>query len=283
MILVVFAAGLFFYSCNNAETEKQEKNQPDSLSTIQPDSINKPLAVIDECDYYVDSNEAMLMIQKYMADFDNNRLTDEFWISRCAIESIKNFLSNNPTYDGVRFFLGAKMVGLVNRSILLVAPTTRSNSTSPNEKHTNQIGVTIPVSPCNPGELEMNLTVGDARKKINQFGDKFRNESIEGQRSSASIDPLSIAVWVSRCKIDSIMAVFSRHTTLNGLMAICAAYYKDDARRRGGERKYVVQSTLIFVPTENGRTLNWSVVKPPVGWKDTNAFNHGELCPQQCE
>jgi hypothetical protein len=283
ILIVFFVAGVSFHSCNNAETEKIGKNQPDSLNTIRLDSTNKTASVTDECDYYVDRAEGERMIQKYMAAFDNNGLTDNFWISKCAIQSIKTFLDNNPTYDGVRFFLGAKLVGLTTRSVLLVTPTTKSNSTSPLEKHTNQIGVDIPLGTCNPGELEMNLSVGEARKQINRFGEKFRDESIQGQRSSASIDPLSIAIWVSRCKIDKMMDVFTQHNTLTGLMAICAAYYKDDARRSGGERKYVVQSTLIFVPTENGRVLNWNAVPPPAGWKSADSFNHGELCPQQCE
>jgi hypothetical protein len=271
---------------NNDKILDDAKSKTKNDNQTGKDSISTPYAqqldTTDECDYYVDSNEADLMIKKFESDFYTSGLNKKFWIETCVLQALKKFLDSNSRYDGFRFFLGKNKGVLSPKSNLQVVPTVSSNSSDPNEKHTNAFGSVIPILPCVPSQLMVNLPARDAVDKINLFGIKFRKEQMEGLRSSAAFDQLSLGIWMSRCKIDKILSLYTPENNLDGLMAICAAYRQDDTRRERGERKYPVQSTFIFIPTKNG-IPDWKVVPPPPpGWNKIAGFNHGSLCPQIC-
>lgn len=278
LITCITLAGSFACTNNTGDNPPDEKKGDTTKKTSQT-SVKSAKVETNDCDYYVDSTSADKMIKKFDSDFYKAGLTKQFWIEKCVLVSIKTFLDNNQDYDGIRFFLGQRTI-LPAKSSLLAVPTMPSPSPTASEKHSNQWGVPVPLS-CAPSQLILNIPVRDAINFTNLFGKTFRYESTEGQRSSAAIDQLSIGVWISRCKINALYEVFKQPSTLDGLMAISAAYFTDDQRRAQGERKYVIQSTLIFVPTERN-VLKWNTVKPPKEWADSGGYNHGELCPQIC-
>lgn len=276
--LIIFA--MLTISCNHSSTEN---NIPTELKDLAKNNkvLNLADAASTDCEYYVPRGSADSMINKYKTDFAQPGLKDQYWIEECALMSIKKFLDDNKEYDGVRFFLGKIKKAFNPKSTLLVIPTQEAVTPTQTEKHTNCFGINIPISTCKPSELQMNLTLTEQRNTINSFGKEYRKEAFEGQRKPAGIEELSIGIWISKCKIDKIASLFTPANKLDGLMAVCAAYYADDERRRRGEREFIVQSTFIFVPTRD-KQLAWDVVpKPPEKWRNAG-FNHGSLCPQIC-
>jgi hypothetical protein len=274
MVLILMG----FYACG----EKDDKND---VNSNKPNSKGvDTLAVVDTngCDYYVENKVAEIMIKKYETDFHQKALAKQFWIDKCLIMSIKVFLDNNSGYDGVRFLLGVEKKLIGKKSTLVIVPTIPSTTGLPYDRHVNQFGVSIPLANCESNQEYINLPATEGLNRVNRFGLDFRKESQEGQRGTAAIKPLSIGIWISKCKIDKLVELYKPASNLDGLMAIAASYYEDDERRKRGDREFVVQSTFIFVPTVN-QTPNWGIVKPPKGWKDTGGFNHGELCPRICD
>lgn len=281
LFLLSLLFALLIFSCNHST----ESNLPAVTNDTGQNnkSVSLTAATLTDCDYYVPKGSADSMIDKYKTDFSQPGIKDHYWIEECALMSIKKFLDDKKDeYDGVRFFLGKSKKLFNPKSLLLVVPTKKQLAPTATEKHLNCFGINIPAQGCTPSELQMNLSLTDQRNAINLFGKDYRKEALEGQRKPAGIEELSIGIWVSKCKIDKIVSLFTPANKLDGLMAVCAAYYEDDERRRAGEREFVVQSTFIFVPTRNKDTV-WSVVpKPPQKWTKDAGFNHGELCPQIC-
>jgi hypothetical protein len=276
------------YSCDQVTKNRSNgsSEQTTASKELKPQTGNYPIiSDSSDCDYFVKRDEADLMEKKFKSVFYKELPIKEFWIEACVVKAIHKFLEENQTYDGVRFFLGANRSGLFQpKPVLLVTPTTKASASSSVEQHNNQFGVPIELeNVCKSETLLVNESYGSAFEKINLFGKKFRKELVEGQRNPAGMDPLSLGIWMSKCKIRSLIKLYTPENNLDGLMAIAAAYYKDDARREQGERKYVVQSTFIFVPTRN-KERYWEIVPPiPSNWQPKNGgVNHGSLCPNVC-
>jgi hypothetical protein len=273
------------YSCNGTSSDHAIASSKDTSKTKRPSiPINSKQSIDssdDDCDYYVDETEAGKMRDKYNRNFNKPGLIPQFWIEKCVLTAVHAYLTSGAEdYDGIRFFLGAKKDGTKWQSTLQVIPTLRVPNPTPSERHTNQIGTEIPLPSCNPSEIKMNLPFGEAQDMIDDFGEQFRKERSRGQRNPAGVDPLSIGIWLSKCKIEKLNKLFTEHGELTGLMAIAAAYYKDDERRQRRERKYIVQTTMLLVPTTANKALNWKIVAPVR--KTDETFNHGELCPDVC-
>jgi len=282
-ILISATFLICIYSCSDTGQKETTQSGTRNASTKKlEDSLFAAFAT--DCDYYVDSSEAALMIDKYEKNFEPDKygLVKEFWIEKCVLTGISEYFRAHPRADGVRFFFGAGQKSYESPFIpkLQVVMTTPAKPQSQLEKHLNEFGVTIPLTNCTPSAIDINLPINRAYEMIDTFGYKFRGEGSLGQRYPARRDPLSLGVWIARCKIDSLMKLFNSTSSLDGLMAISASYYKEDSRYQVGYRKYIVQSTLVFVPTIGG-VKNWDIVKPPPS-KSGGGLNHGELCPDIC-
>jgi hypothetical protein len=270
-----------FYACNDGGMKKSRENKADSSKNNGLGVVTTIANQYDDCDYYVDEYEAYAMMGKYELDFNKKGLTKQFWMETCVLKSLHKFLNDNKGYDGIRFFLGARKRPFkeIESELIIVATTSTANP----RMHTNQWDINIPMQSCPASQISINMGRDETKKRVNKFGKEFRNETADGDRNSASNDPLSIGIWISRCKIDKLIKLYESASDLDGLMAISAAYYHDDERRsRNEDRKYPVQSTLIFVPTKSGK-IDLSIVAPPKAWKSGGGFNHGQLCPNNCE
>ncbi len=279
-ITSLFITGILYAQPNIKVTEETPEN---IKATIPPDDV---------CDYYLDSGTAKQMIQYYMTNYQprfNINQTD-FFIEKCVFESIKTFFDANTqtAYDGVRFFLGLERKNIFSKwyATFFVVPTVKDPHPMPPLKaHTNMWGNLIPVFGCNTLDLYINQEAAMAKSEIDKFGSKYRNESTNGTRESAPqntiFDQLSIGIWMNRCKIDSIAETFKKYPFLSGIKAISATYFAANQGNRY-DRKYDEQTTLVFVPIDYSGNLRWETVPPPPANLAQGSYNHGALCPQQC-
>jgi hypothetical protein len=263
-------------------------SQPLTNSVAYASIVNKPPYPPDaNCDYYVDYHEAQAMIAYYIVHHKPNRIQTNFKIEKSILIAIKHFLDNNrDSYDGVRFFFGAKKSWFLapTKATFIVVPTKLRRNPTDYEKHENIWGPVINFGSQRSQDLKLNQSKEEAEEEINDFGEKFRGEQVRGDRESAPNTGkarLSIGVWVSKCKIDSIVKILESNESLNGVVALAASYYKPDTRI--SERKFLDQSTLIFVPTDSTNEPLWTVVPKPLDAVPKDAgLNHGSLCPNIC-
>ncbi|MEO7264748.1 MAG: hypothetical protein ABIW38_07535 [Ferruginibacter sp.] len=244
----------------------------------------------NDCEYYADKATAEKMMRYYNDFLRPKNIQTDFVIERCVFESIKNFFDANPNvYDGIRFFLGARKNWFLGKtySTFFIVPTIKNEPYPSIHQHTNNWGNIINYANCNSNEVKLNTSKNDASSEINKYGKKFRKEQRFGDRESApeKNDHLSLGIWISQCKIDTICKILNTHPDLPGVKAIAAAYYEKGDITRRSNRKHDIQSTFIFVPIDNIGNPIWSVVPKPPAFKilEEGGLNHGQLCPQICD
>jgi hypothetical protein len=283
LLTLIIIVMIIFSACNN--NEKKTEVVPASLKT---DTITSLMADSTECDdYYITQNEGEFMIKKFndiyprLAGTIGHQLIPQFWIDSCEISSIVAFFNtpNGKLCDGVRFCSIEK-----GHSGLVIVPTSAVVPSSETFRHTNRWDLPI-TNLCKVPTTARYINIPNAQAMMVKFDETFR-----GEKSEELLDSLSSSVWMRKCVIEKIYATINdKSKKLNGLMALCAAHFRKEARADRLGQKYANQSTFIFVPTEgNEHKLVWKVVNPPANFdkekyriKD-GAFNHGELCPQIC-
>jgi len=278
-------------SCNNDVSNPINKNN--LLLTSQNAKEKAVLDTIqEECDYYVDFQNADDMIKKFKADFRKEgtanpilNLTDKFWIDACVFRSLDAyFTANGKGFDGVRFYNIGKL-----KSQIMIVLTSEVQSPSSTDQHTDRYNDIIPLEAGCVSFRNINLGSFISKNNYNDFGEKYRKEVRTGDRSSAPIshDALSLGVWMAKCKINAIAKILVDNSdNVNGMIIYPAAYKNliDNPNRIG--QKYPVQSTLIFVPGKNINSPAWELVTPPpnlIKEVKSGGFNHGQLCPQICD
>jgi len=243
----------------------------------------------DPCEFLLNEDEAIKMEGYYDQLFDTDGLNKEFWMSKCLVKALADFLNANPTYDGINFSLGAsrKFLGKFNSRLIIVS-TTESNPQTARKKHNDEWGkqITLPTG-CNLGDnIFINEGLDNSKKWINKFGENFRGETILGDRTTAKKNLLSISVWMKACKLKAINKALQTNNDLDGLTVRAACYYKSDDMFLNHERQYEIQTTLIFIPTIK-RQIDWKALASfglvDKKKKADEVYNHGSLCPQICD
>jgi hypothetical protein len=297
-LLFIIASTVLWSSCNNAGQPPGAEEKPDSIggSESKINARSKPLGFINDCkvpgmhNFIISREEADKMIGRFqtvfMPDGKPEGLNTPVWIDSCIISSLGRFLNVSSTpYDGIRIYNCANRI--THKSSVLLQLTTPDGP----GKH-KDVYDTFEVK-CSSGTSFRNFNRGkngDAIKK--HFNKKFREASDEDDYNSAAKDSLSWAVWVDKCVITSIAKLLdSINLKLDGLYIYSGAYSEFQMNRDRTERlpisqKKANQSTFILVPshTKNGtRSANWDVINALDKEIFTDqAYNHGELCPQNC-
>ena len=265
--------------------------QPLPAATASIDS-NKVAIKSSGCSYYISQTEGEDMIDQFKkiyrgsgAGSQMRDLRDSFWMDSCVFMSLHRFLSSSNGYDGVRFFMAGK-----GKSELLIVPTKKQANQTANSKHSNEWGSRVSLtSKCAGLFKNINLGKNLSEAAINNFGERFREEGIRGNRGSAKVDSLSAGVWMDTCVIATIANILrnpAHHT--DGIMVLAAAYQALQGNASDLGQFKQNQSTLIFVPTSKvggADVPQWDILKNPNATTKAilGGFNHSQLCPQICD
>lgn len=255
-----------------------------SQSTWSQKNDKEKKAADTSCLYIVNKKTSESMIDLFKSRYsftgtanEVSGLKTEYWIEKCVFISLYNFISTNgDSYDGIR-------ISWVDpySSDLVIVPTSPISSPTNTFKHANRPDVTFR-DICKPASRIINNKPSIFTNRTNDFGENFRLEKKRGDRSTASIDSLSAAVWFDKCVLRDIVRELSDPTkNLDGMTAFAAAYLKKDADSDARGQLYDNQSTIILVPTKNSETGHepqWEIFDKHAA----GGLNHGQLCPQIC-
>jgi len=316
--LLYYAAFLFFillYSCNGDQAKNQEKSgdsgSNDSKLVLHPFDKDDT-AFFKICDsagglanFLVLKQEAL----KMMGDFDYiykedravypvNALLNNYWLNAREISDIAQYLKQANKYDGVRIYMACaldpdevtyKNQAYQNECTVFIFPTIKRNPPLGNPLKTdhqtdqNSQLHTMPYASKCRYIKEFNV----ALPFITKFDELYRKNPMMGEKPQKK-DALSKSVWVDSCVIyalDRILTAYSAE--LDGANIILGAYSKKNPKCPS--QLYPTQSTILLVPTNRGgaHQPNWDIIdlytKRVQKIFGAGGFNHGELCPQQCE
>lgn len=289
LLIAIIVGGTI--SCNQAE-EKKEPNKTTVEPKAESTQANDTTKI---CEYYVDEQTGMDMINDFLFRYKKNGtsqvvrgLTTELWVDSCVFTALRNFFDTaDRNYDGIRIF----HTGKVNSGLLFV-PTSSVLPPSMSNQHMNRYDAESRINlRTNCGStIAINKDEYTSDSLINDFGGKFRNEPMRGNRASSKHDSLSAGVWFAKCKIQHIARLLEDPANrVNGMIVYEAAYLRRQLNDLEIGQKHDRQSTLILVPgMKTGSTYkpNWRVVTAPTQalaeQVKLGGFDHGSLCPNIC-
>jgi len=284
------------FSCNgDQETSKaNEKPKPDSPGEIKRGkqvaefiidcSSIANLAVPEDTATDMRARYRQLYKKKGTPDEVAN-LADSVWIDAMVIGSFADFLEKEQSvYNGGRFMNTAATSN--NESSLHLVPTKRNAANA--KAHLNDWG---------PGKFGMrdgsqirfqnfNTSLGTATTVMGNFERKYRTK----QGVPPDQNPLSAGVWISNCVFLSLRSIIDDPSNqIDGVRIYFGAYSHMMTPKIDGQFD-PNQSTIILVPTSSdgagGHNDRWDIIKArsnPAKWGKDAGYNHGALCPNQCE
>jgi hypothetical protein len=282
--LIVFAIFVLLLSCNS----ENKTNQGEAKKIIDNQLIS---SLTTECDpsglgnITIPEAEVINMRKRFNAIYSkqmipNNVFTDSFWVSKCFINTIGDYIIANNSTSGVRFIFGAEKNSKGSFSTrLFIIPTQDDNTRGfrndlwdkeiKNESCKNELDYYYP-------------KFSIASTQIKDFEKEYRKNP-EPANGTAKIDSLSKKVWFSRCAIVLLSELLKEETQTDGVNIKLGAYDSFDISKHPGQ-SYAHQSTIILVPTSSKKD-DWSilsVIKNKILLSFDGGLNHGALCPNQC-
>lgn len=291
---------LFFWailtsSCNNGE--KKSTASRDSITSDTCDLVHVNIN-IDSCkgagtgNLIIKEEDAKRMIAHFQGNYQTGGMKSVYWIEKCGIESLHNFLLQNSNYDGVWVTFGSEDNEPHNTTIFFV-PTIPSTV----DNHTAQ-WASVPSIPL-PTACNASVFFSDnPGTKVSNFRSRYRMEGTATEKRG-----LSKKVWVDKCVIhalDTIIKAYSSTSTpLDGINIYSASYDVSlPVQSRPIGYRDINPSTIILVPTYRCPNVDCENCHFPA-WDVNNylynkyiamhgmaaglpAYNHGELCPNAC-
>lgn len=300
LMLTIFLIGCNFDNKNNKKVED---------TTPLTSSFN--FSVFFKCknasglgSFIISPDTAQLMIDTFNKYYDKvgndniKLLLDKYWLDKCTIYSIANFLRSRDSFDGVRFCLTANRSvdpnqdlyqGVYkNKTSLAIIPTYGSKDET---KKGHQDGTEMfDTLNCSNAKLYFKNIV-TVYSEMNVFDKVYRNNL--NTRNNFLL--FSKSIWVDKCVILAMEAFLnSPDSKFEGLSVHMAAYLGNELNKPlGMENGKHQQSTLIFALTENKNGVqesNFSFLynafleaKNKKEFEGDYRFNHGDLCPKSCD
>lgn len=275
---------LLFTSCQGSGGKKE--NTTDDTTTNVSDTILEH-KMLQDCGnrrtFVISEADAAKMITHFETVFGagaDPKLNRNYWIQSSVILAFDEFLAKDPEYDGVRFYFGEDGTS----TVVMMVPTKGDYI-----KHVDQHVKLINHAPIAGSRVLFNL---DEKAEFEPFYTAFLRDF---RKEFPGCDPLKIndslskAVWINKCVINE-MAVYMSGTAykLDGMRVHLSAY--DKLMPEVPHQKVADQSTVVFVVTEDdlagGHKDNWKII--PEIYKEKLAifggggYNHGDLCPNNC-
>lgn len=237
--------------------------------------------------FAIDETTAKRLMTNFSSDFryegkptEVKGLSKSFWIDSVIIVELSKFLEANKEYDGARVYFGS-----VNSQSTIILVPTKGDS----KKHADQYGQLFTLPAGTVTEFtNHNIEEKAFTSQRTEFDSVFRKE-YAGCKPDSIIDSLSKGVWFSSC-VFAKMSNYFQNTTLkiDGIRVHAAAY--DSRVLQGDNQKYDHQSTVVFVATNPGahgeekHKDNWALLQVffQQEFRMMAAYNHGDLCPNNC-
>jgi hypothetical protein len=312
----VLLLSICIYSCNSGGDK--EISDADSVNRrALNESLTAPGEVdpcegidgIDICknaggigNFVLNVDSALAMIDRFSKVYkkDNQQrnikaLDSVYWLDRCIVFAIENFLKTekNPNgslkYDGIRIYMSCEInadpVSFPNqqyqrKTSVFIFPTMRRDNPPAGKSEHQDDRVQIRTAGCQPSPFLQPNNIADP--KITKFDEAYR-------RSSATMGSLSTAIWIDSCVVFTLAKILRLpNANLDGANINMAAYGELDIARRPSQG-FQMQSTTVIAPTNlvNGiHVNNWKIIdclfRHSSKELPDGGFNHGELCPKIC-
>jgi len=283
-IIIVISA-----SCNSEEQKTTNSTEVDSVkktlftASRQDSSISRNFCRESGAGNFLISQadgEKMITHFKdiYTKDGKGNVLpgvTMKHWVDACTIHALDKLLYSNSEYDGVRvIFAALNDASKVCSFYLVPTKTDMSNTTI----HTEDWVYTIDQTGC--VSTQFFSTFQNAITGIKNFGSTYAEKPSDN--GSPVRDSLSQKCWINKCVIRSLSSLLTNHSAdLDGININLAAYDAINPLALG--QKKPNQSTIVLVTSaRDGHRNVWEISEFFIREKNLSAYNHSQLCPQNC-
>jgi hypothetical protein len=311
----------FLFGCGNGNEKKGvnniastvQKAANDSTITIETDTIEDIIS--RHCvtqpgngmaNFIIQSATASTMIThfdetygKYTTGSVITAFKRKYWIDKCTIYMLEDFLKKTARYDGVRFYFGAAAKTnpvydppYQSETSIYINPTVLLNN-----KHHDSFDQIVS-NVCTTG-LSYLTPHSSTSTPIAVFNNVYHNHPPTPPNPKYS---LSNGVWIDSCVIYFVADLLRAYPLIDGFNINTAAYLGNEINVPNGMQAGQEYSTIIFSITSFNKSTQQHKEEREISDTIYNAFknyvvknnllgtrksfdlylNHGELCPNAC-